>query len=291
MIDLSIIIPSYNNLNIITNCLDSILNQNSHYKYEVIVVDSSDKDDYSQLPVKYPGLKLISLNKRTFPGTARNVGVQKARGKLIAFTDSDCIVASDWIDKILFEHGQRGRILISGSIENGTPQNYIGTSEYIIEFSDFIPQKRSRLVDNIPTCNFSIERELFMQIGQLADVIKGSDTLFCYQVLDKEIPIMFVPSIKVYHQNRCQLNQYLKNQFELGSGAYQIRKIKNIPGTILTKSKILVPFLIPFRVLTTIRKVTRTGLFYSFQLVYTFPLVFLGLVYFTRGFWKGFKLK
>lgn len=291
MINISVIIPSYNNLNTIHQCLDSVFNQKTSAIYEVIVVDSSDKVDYSELPQKYPKLNLIKLDQRTYPGTARNIGVKSAKGNLIAFTDSDCVVTPDWIESMVDVHKNRGKVLIGGAVVNGTPKNLIGIAEYILEFSDFLPQKNERLVRTLPTCNFSIEKKLLLQIGELKDVIKGSDALFSNQVFEKGIDIYFVPSIQISHLNRCKLKKYLKNQRDLGFGSYRVRKMSTLPGSFLVKSRWFVPLIIPIRTLTTFKKVFRTKPKYVFQLILVFPLILLGLFFYSAGFWQAFNSK
>ena len=288
MIDISIIIPSYNNLSTIGNCLDSIFSQQTKYNYEVILVNSSDKDDYSVLAPKFPELKMIKLNQRTYPGTARNIGVKAAKGKLIAFTDSDCIVFPDWINSTVDEHKKRDRVLISGTVDNGTPHNLIGIAEHILEFSDFIPQGKVRQVEVIPTCNMSIDKKLFYEIGELEDVIKGSDILLSNRAIEKGVEVLLVPSIKIAHVNRCNLKKYLKNQQELGFGSYQVRKVSSLRGAFLTRSRWLSLLILPVRILTTFRKVSRTNIKFMLQTIMAFPLIFLGLVYYTKGFWQSF---
>jgi GT2 family glycosyltransferase len=288
MLDISIIIPSYNNLSTIENCLDSIFSQQTKYKYEVILVDSSDKEDYSVLVPKFPSLRMIKLNERTYPGTARNVGVKAAKGKLITFTDSDCVVFPDWINSTVDEHKKRERVLISGTVDNGTPRNLVGIAEHILEFSDFIPQRRIRQVEVIPTCNLSINKELFYEIGELEDVIKGSDILFSNRAIEKGVKVLLVPTIKIAHVNRCNLKKYLKNQQELGFGSYQVRKVSSLRGAFLTKSRWLSLLILPIRILTTFRKVGRTNAKFILLTIVAFPLIFLGLVYYTKGFWKSF---
>ncbi len=289
MIVISIVIPSYNNLHTIRDCLDSIYAQQTEYKYEVILVDSSDKDDYSVLVPKYPELKMIRLNIQTYPGTARNIGVKAARGKLIAFIDSDCVVFPDWINCIVEEHKKRSGTFIGGVIANGTPYNMVGIAEYLLEFSDFIPQKKVRSMRFVGSGNSSIARDLFLKSGGFEDVITNEDVLFSSFLNKKGVDIYFVPKIKMYHKNRTNFRQYLKNQEILGYGSLRIRMIINAQGKFLTKSRWLIPIIIPIRILTTFRKVLRGKAIYLMQFIITFPLIFIGLVYYTKGFFKGFK--
>ena len=101
-IDISIIVPVYNNEKYLKRCLDSILNQ-TYKNFEVILVDdgsidSSSKicDEYSN---KYSNIKVIH-KKNGGLGNARNKGLEFAKGKYIKFIDSDDYIRSDHLKNL-----------------------------------------------------------------------------------------------------------------------------------------------------------------------------------------------
>ncbi len=255
-IHVSVIIPNYNSSALLKKCLESLFSQQTERNYEIIVVDSSDKPEERALLDTFPStVKRVYLENRTYPGIARNIGVEYARGEIIAFTDSDCIPANDWIEKIYSHHLQFENSLIGGGIGNGTPHNYVGTAEYLLEFGDFIPSSKQRKVESIPTCNFSIRRDLFDKVGRFENVVKGSDTLFSHLFREKGYPIYFIPNILLKHVDRCDLKRFFRNQKDLGKGAYEIRKNNNsLPGHFLTKNRILPVLILPFKSYTFFKK-------------------------------------
>lgn len=94
---LSIIIPYYNRLPQITRLM-SVLEPQLKDNVEVIIVD----DGSNEKELDKFNAKIIHLKENS--GTAsvpRNVGLDNAKGKYIAFIDSDDIVKSNYIDKIL----------------------------------------------------------------------------------------------------------------------------------------------------------------------------------------------
>ncbi|MBE9060267.1 glycosyltransferase family 2 protein [cf. Phormidesmis sp. LEGE 11477] len=84
----SVIIPVHNREILITRTLDSVLSQ--EYKdYEIIVIDDGSIDRTSQVVEGYDSrIKLIRQQNKG-PGQARNLGIKQARGKYVAFLDSD----------------------------------------------------------------------------------------------------------------------------------------------------------------------------------------------------------
>lgn len=88
--DVSVIIPTYNRILMLEEALKSIIAQQFDGTVEVIVVDDNSQDDTSEtISKKYPFVHLISLKENVGPSAARNQAILKAKGKYIAFLDSD----------------------------------------------------------------------------------------------------------------------------------------------------------------------------------------------------------
>ena len=102
----SIITPSYNSSKFMEDCVCSVLSQ-TYTNWELLIVDdySQDKsrDIISELAEKDDRIKSIFLEKNVGAAEARNISIRKAKGKYIAFLDSDDIWKSDKLEKqILF---------------------------------------------------------------------------------------------------------------------------------------------------------------------------------------------
>lgn len=94
-LDLSIIIPAYNEENRIKQTLLAIHDylENKGYQSEIIVVDDGSTDKTTELVEKYaekiPNLRLVSYEKNQGKGNAVKIGIEEAKGELILFTDAD----------------------------------------------------------------------------------------------------------------------------------------------------------------------------------------------------------
>ena len=89
---ISVIIPTYNEEDVILKCLESLGKQKG-VGFEVIVVDDGSTDT---TPLKLRGAsntlkyKLIIINgKHGGPGVARNLGAKQAKGNILVFVDAD----------------------------------------------------------------------------------------------------------------------------------------------------------------------------------------------------------
>lgn len=106
---LSIIIPAYNAESTIRKCISSIFQANNRHtdEFEVIVVNDCSTDNTASEVMKYSDitppllLKLVNLPINSRQGTARNVGVESARGKYIQFLDADDYLVDGAITALL----------------------------------------------------------------------------------------------------------------------------------------------------------------------------------------------
>jgi GT2 family glycosyltransferase len=85
---ISVVVPSYNRAPMLGEAIESVLGQ-TYTNFELIVVDDGSTDDTAARLGRYgAGLRVISQNHRGV-SAARNAGARAARGRLLAFLDSD----------------------------------------------------------------------------------------------------------------------------------------------------------------------------------------------------------
>jgi glycosyltransferase involved in cell wall biosynthesis len=84
----SIIIPTYNRAWIVKTAIDSVLDQDYPHT-EIIVIDDGSYDNTRELLQAYDGSIVVLEQENKGVSAARNLGIQKAKGELIALLDSD----------------------------------------------------------------------------------------------------------------------------------------------------------------------------------------------------------
>ena len=289
-IDISIVIPNYNSTYHLLNCLEAIYNQKPECLYEVVVVDSSEKNPIKEIHLNFPEVQVLHFNERMYPGTARNRGVEKAKGDIIAFTDADCIVSADWINKIFSAH-QKNDNIVGGAIKNGYQKNWVATAEYFSEFGEFLPNRKPGVATILPSGNFTIKRKVFHHVGGFKGLITAEDVLFFNEVRKAGFEIYFDPEISITHFNRREISVYLLKQKELGIGSYFMRKRINVAGSWLTKRRIY-SWLIPgLRSIAIVKKAVLNDKRLFGKIILVYPIILLGLISYSWGFWKAFKIK
>lgn len=146
----SVVIPVYNDVDRLRLCLDALAAQDYPAdRYEVLVVDNNSDQDQSPAMPDDDRFQLLHEERRG-SYAARNRALPLVRGSVVAFTDSDCLPAADWLSRgvaalqadprpdavggairIFFDHGPRPR---SGP-EHFEAYNEFQQRKYVEEWS------------------------------------------------------------------------------------------------------------------------------------------------------------
>lgn len=90
--DLSIIIASYNTVNITRRCLHSVFSQTQKIEFEVIVVDNNSIDGSTEMITKeFPEVTLIRNTVNLGFAAAQNIGLGMATGRFLLVLNSDVL--------------------------------------------------------------------------------------------------------------------------------------------------------------------------------------------------------
>lgn len=98
----SIITPAYNAEKFIAETIESVLNQ-TYQNWEMIIVNDCSKDDTEKIVQSYilkdKRIRLINLENNGGVASARNVAIKNAKGRYIAFLDSDDLWIKEKLQK------------------------------------------------------------------------------------------------------------------------------------------------------------------------------------------------
>lgn len=109
---LSIIIPAYNEEKYIGKCLESISRaaKDSGPEVEVIVINNASTDRTREVALSHSQVKVFD-EPRKGTNRARQLGLTKAAGDLIANIDADNMITKDWIDTAFKEFNKNPKLV------------------------------------------------------------------------------------------------------------------------------------------------------------------------------------
>lgn len=207
---LSIVIVSYNCLDILKRCLDSIFQFNDiGEELEVIVVDNSDNFETVEcLKVTYRDVVCIKNINRGF-GEANNVGAKVASGEYLLFLNPDTLIISPFFSRILKEFEIKKRLCFGVQLldkkQNRTtsfglihPLGFKGVflGKLFQFFNIFVPSKMF-----ISGADIFIKKQLFFDINMFDESVfmyfEESDLFI--RLLSKKIKGSFLKKYKIVH--------------------------------------------------------------------------------------------
>jgi len=162
---ISVIVPAYNEEKLISSCISGLEKQDFNKEnYEVIVVDNGSTDNTSQKVKKF-NVKLIYEPKKGISYAVKK-GILEAKGKIIAVTNADTVVFSNWISNIYkaFKNNPN-TVVVSGRLI-WSPRNFL---LYICEL--FFNCIAGLILKNIIGPNFAIRKDIYCKIGGLKEDI------------------------------------------------------------------------------------------------------------------------
>lgn len=98
-VQMSIIIPAYNNPQALRECLSALV-RSLHPATEIIVVDDASTDDTPAVAAAL-GVRVLRHERNSGPAAARNYGGRQAQGDILFFVDADVILAPDAVSRVL----------------------------------------------------------------------------------------------------------------------------------------------------------------------------------------------
>jgi glycosyltransferase involved in cell wall biosynthesis len=210
---ISAVVPTRNRPDHAVPCAGSILS-NPGDDFELLVIDQSDDDATERALAVYAGDRRFRYVRTSSRGAsaARNVGVEQSTAPIIAFTDDDCRVSTDWLQQIsaLFEQDPEAA-LIFGKVS--IPDELKGKGFA----ADFEPHQRAYYRKLPPAhvawgigANMSARRSLFERLGPFDPLLgpgspfrAGEESDLAIRALAGGYKIINAAEVAVWHLGRA----------------------------------------------------------------------------------------
>ena len=287
---MSVVVTARNEELTVGRCLDALVKQD-YPDYEVLFVDSVSQDKTCRIAEgiasEHSRLRVLQLSGNA--SQCRNKAIQMSKSDVIAFTDADVEVPSNWLNTMV-------RALHSGPETGGVggPNSPIHTGNGgIARAVDLILAtslgsmrsaqtygfKDRKEVKSIPCCNAAYPRRVLQEIGGFdEDLVGCDDTDLGYRIRDTGRKLLFEPRAKVIHSVKFNtLRQFSRWVFKYGRGrGYACRKKRYLfSGPAIPAAGVLagVPLLL-----------LAMGILHSFTpLTALFSLYLAGLIVYSLG--------
>jgi glycosyltransferase involved in cell wall biosynthesis len=226
----SVIIPVYNDSDRLKFCLQALARQTyPKHLYEAIVVDNgSDENQKIEAVVEQFDRASIAFENIPSSYAARNKGISLAKGEIIAFTDSDCIPADDWLERgVANLLNSSDRSIVGGKVEfffqNPDRPNTIELYESLTA----IPQQYFVEIDKFAaTANLFTYKNVFDRVGYFNETLKSSgDREWGMRLSSSGDRIIYAEDTCIRHPARYSYRQLHQKIIRLAGGFYDLGKL------------------------------------------------------------------
>ncbi|MFC1967951.1 glycosyltransferase family 2 protein [Chloroflexota bacterium] len=237
-------IDNYQNL---VEAVDSLSMQTHRETEVVIVVDSSDELLCQKVVAHYSdrnNIKVALTGQGLGAFGAGNMGVQMARGEIIAFTDDDAVAERNWLENLVYTYEKSDAISVGGKI---LPMWICSKPDYLPEEMYWLigatqqgfAEEEDTYVRNTFGPNMSFRKEVFERVGLFdkrlgfvqrpASYMQGGEAELALRMKQKlGKGVIYNPKAIVYHRvssSKIKVRTLLKRAFYQGYSKAQLKRL------------------------------------------------------------------
>ena len=219
----SIVVCSYNGARTLRDCITSL--QDLHYPdYEVVFIDDGSKDKTQEIMKDFPKVRnIVQVNKGL--SVARNVGIAAAKGEVVAFTDSDCMVDRDWLYFLVHTLLSADFAAVGGPNISPPATDWIQATVGAAPGSPSHVLLTDTIAEHVPGCNMAYFKWALEEIGGFDPEYRkaGDDVDVCWRLMQRGYQIGFSPAAVVWHYRRFEVRTYFSQQTGYGEAEAMLR--------------------------------------------------------------------
>jgi glycosyltransferase involved in cell wall biosynthesis len=180
----SIVVPFHDSERHIAACVESLLAQEeARAPYELILVDNASRDRSASIASRYRDVVLLHEPK---PGAyaARNTGIRRARGSIVAFTDADCVASRRWVRSMLDGMADASVAILLGRAEYPPEASLMLRllGEYENAKAEYVIATRPPAFHFAYANNMAVRASVFAELGLFEEWARAADSELVHRV-------------------------------------------------------------------------------------------------------------
>jgi GT2 family glycosyltransferase len=221
----SIIIVTYNNVELTQLCVESIIRNTTYPNYEIILVDNHSQDGTTNyllyLAKNHPHLKIILNNENKGFAAANNQGLKLATGDYLILLNNDTVTPKGWLTSLI-KHLQDPQVGMVGPVSNfvgneakiDVPYKTLDKMEAFA--GDYIHQHEGRVfdIDVLAMYCVAMRRDTFENIGYLDEgfgIGMFEDDDYSHRMHTKNYRVICAEDVFVHHFGQAAFKALLES--------------------------------------------------------------------------------
>jgi len=217
----SLLIPTRDGYEVLSKCIQSILDKTDYTNYEIIILDNETNDirtlEYFEEIKKFKHIKIIEYHYPFNYSSINNFGVTHARGKVIGLINNDVeVISTHWLTEMV-QHALRPEIGAVGAMlyyDNNTIQHagvVLGIGGVAGHSHKYFPKgafgyfSRLKIIQNYAAVTGAclvVRKELYEEVNGLDEKnlkVAFNDVDFCLKLQVKGYRNIWTPYVELYH--------------------------------------------------------------------------------------------
>ncbi len=221
MIDVSIVIVTYNSQNFIEAAIKSINDKTYYTNYEIIICDNNSSDNTIETVknseyYKKLNIKIIKNDYNYGYAKAANIAAKESKGNCIFFLNPDTRLKNNAIDILYPPLVENPEIAVTGGLLLNVNNDYVFSCGFLPDINDIISifsnnikgkkQRKIKInkkqyVELISGCDFLVKKEIFDYLnGFDEDYFMYYEELdFCFRLKKQKYKLLYNPEAKIIH--------------------------------------------------------------------------------------------
>lgn len=207
MVFFSVVIPLYNKATYTENTIKSVLSQ-TFTDYEIIVINDASTDESEALVRKLNDNKIqIFSQKNQGVSVARNLGIEKSTGKLIAFLDADDYWFPNHLEELAkLYHNFPDCGIYCSRYKIKTAKNHFQTPYYYGVHQSFSGIVKDYFASNMPfrltwTSSLAIPKQILETLGEFTPGITNGQDLELWTKIGIKYPVAITNNVTAIYNN------------------------------------------------------------------------------------------
>ncbi len=211
----SVVVCTHNGARTLPECLER-LRDLTYPNFEVIVVNDGSTDRSGEIARGY-GVTVVDTEHRGL-SYARNAGMERATGEIVAYLDDDAYPDGDWLHYVAeaIENGSHAGI--GGPNLPPPDDGLVADCVAVAPGAPIHVLISDREAEHVPGCNMAFRKSTLEAVGGFDERFRsaGDDVDLCWRLQDAGETLGFSAGAVVTHRRRDTVWRYLKQQFGYG---------------------------------------------------------------------------
>lgn len=235
-----VLIPFKNSIDVLADCIESVLPQLSD-GIEILLIDDGSTPEAAGHPLLKNYLEddrvhLLRHKINLGPAQARNSGLAWCRdtdADIAILLDSDCLAKPGFVSAHVQLHKEHPEKFCIGGAIQGQGVGAWAKLDALMSWFSSVPNTPARFVNepyHLPTTNLSFKLKDLAEGDAFEPRLKtGEDVLFIKELRARGITIFFSPKPGIFHRDRERMVDFFRHQYRWGLHTYVLRAgLKNL---------------------------------------------------------------